>query len=358
MRHSDIGRDGSSVGAAVTPFQADADATIRLAVAAEQLGYARFGSAEGWTHDAVVLLAQIAGVTSRIGLATTVLPVWSRTPAAIAMAAASLQRASDGRFALGLGASSPPLVEGLHGIRWQQPASRMRTTLVAVRALLDGGRLPLEREHVRPLRLGAPPERRVPILLAALAPSSVRLAGELADDWLPFLWARSRLPDGRILLAEGEAAAERSTATGVAASVPLAIAEDEETARQIAAGWLLAYLTRMGPLYPRMLRDQFGFAHEVDALLDANANGGPPRLPAAAERLARDVTVMGTYEEAPDAVRLWLEAGADNIDLVLPLGLPEEQHREMLGAAAPAAASPDARVAPVIDIPARTDASS
>jgi hypothetical protein len=88
-----------------------------------------------------------------------------------------------------------------------------------------------------------------------------------------------------------------------------------------------------------MLRDQFGFAREVDALLDANANGGPPRLPAAAERLARDVTVMGTYEEAPDAVRLWLNAGADTIDLVLPLGLPEQQHREILEAAAPAAAS-------------------
>jgi alkanesulfonate monooxygenase SsuD/methylene tetrahydromethanopterin reductase-like flavin-dependent oxidoreductase (luciferase family) len=326
---------GSSVGAGVTPFQTDAEATIRLAVGAEELGYARFGAAEGWTQDAVVLLTQIAGVTSRIGLATAVLPVWSRTPAAIAMAAAGLQRASDGRFALGLGASSPPLVEGLHGLSWQQPVDRLRTTLVAVRTLLDGERLPLDRENVRALRLGAPPERPVPILLAALAPSSVRLAGELADYWLPFLWARSRLDDGKTLLAEGEALAEAPTATGVAASVPLAIAQDEEAARQIAAGWLLAYLTRMGPLYPRMLRDQFGFANEVDALLAANGSGGSPRLPAAAERLARDVTVIGTYDEAPDAVRLWLEAGADSIDLVLPLGLPEEQLHEMLEAAAP-----------------------
>jgi alkanesulfonate monooxygenase SsuD/methylene tetrahydromethanopterin reductase-like flavin-dependent oxidoreductase (luciferase family) len=332
-------RAGSSVGAGVTPFQTDADAAIRLAVDAEQRGYARFGAAEGWTHDAVVLLTQIAGVTSRIGLGTGVLPVWSRTPAAIAMAAAGLQRASDGRFALGLGASSPPLVEGLHGIAWRQPLDRLRATLVAVRALLEGHRLPLERERVRPLRLGAPPERRVPILLAALAPASVRLAGELADHWLPFLWARSRLNDGRTLLAEGEALAEPRSPTGVTVSVPLAIAEDVETARQIAAGWLVAYLTRMGPLYPRMLRDQFGFAHEVDALLGANANGGPPRLPTAAERLARDVTVMGTYEEAQDTIRLWLEAGADAIDLVLPLGVPEEQLHEMLEAAAPAARS-------------------
>ena len=328
----------SPVGAGVTPFQTDDEATIRLAVAAEELGYGRFGAAEGWTHDAVVVLTRIAGVTTRIGLATGVLPVWSRTPAAIAMAAASLQRASGGRFELGLGASSPPLVEGLHGLIWEQPVDRLRTTLVAVRALLGGARLPLDREGVRPLRLGAPPEPRVPISLAALAPASVRLAGELADNWLPFLWARSRIADGRALLAEGEARADDAITTGVTVSVPLAIAEDEERARAIAAGWLLAYLTRMGPLYPRMLRDRFGYADEAEALLEANANGGVPRLPAKAERLARDVTVIGTYDEAPQAVRLWLEQGADAIDLIVPLGLPEEQLREMLEAAAPAAA--------------------
>jgi alkanesulfonate monooxygenase SsuD/methylene tetrahydromethanopterin reductase-like flavin-dependent oxidoreductase (luciferase family) len=331
------GTTASNVGAGVTPFQTDDEATIRLAVVAEELGYGRFGAAEGWTHDAVVLIARIAAVTSRIGLATGVLSVWSRSPAAIAMAAASLQRACDGRFALGLGASSPPLVEGLHGLVWERPVDRMRATLVAVRALLDGARLPLDREGVRPLRLGAPPEPRVPIALAALAPASVRLAGELADAWLPFLWARSRIADGRALLAEGEARAEESSPTRVNASVPLAIAEDEEAARAIAAGWLLAYLTRMGPLYPRLLRDQFGYAEEVEALLEANANGGMPQLPAKAERLARDVTVIGTYDEAPQAVRLWLEQGADAIDLIMPLGLPEEQLREMLEAAAPGA---------------------
>ena len=331
------GKD-ARVGAGVTPFQTDADATIRLAVASEELGYGRFGSAEGWTQDAVVLMTQIAGVTSRIGLATTVLPVWSRSPAAIAMAAAGLQRASDGRFALGLGASSPPLVEGLHGLTWERPLVRMRTTLQTVRTLLDGGRVPLDRDDVRPLRLGALPEGRIPIQLAALAPSSVRIAGELADQWLPFLWARSRLPDGRTLLLEGEDRAEAPSPTGVIASVPLAIGVDEAATRQIAAAWLVAYLTRMGPLYPRMLRDYFGYAPEVDALLAANADGGPPQLPAEAERLALDVTVMATYDGAPDAARAWLEAGADAIDLVLPFGLPEAQLREMLEAAAPAAA--------------------
>jgi len=322
------------VGAGVTPFQVDADATIRLAVLAEELGLVRFGSAEGWTHDAVVLLTQIAGATSRIGIGSSVLPVWSRTPAAIAMAAAGLQRVSGGRFALGLGASSPPLVEGLHGLTWSAPAERMRATVVAVRALLEGGRTPLEREGPRPLKLGAPPEQPVPIMLAALAPASVRLAGELADEWVPFLWARSRMDDGRALVTEGEAVAERAAPTIVAPSVPLAIGESEEAARTIAAGWLYAYLTRMGPLYPSMLRDRFGYAGGVDALLEANDGRGLPRLPGAAEELARDVTLMATYDEAGEGISAWFEAGADSVDLVLPPGVPEPQLREMLEAAA------------------------
>jgi hypothetical protein len=94
----------------------------------------------------------------------------------------------------------------------------------------------------------------------------------------------------------------------------------------------------MGPLYPRMLGERFGFAHAVDALLAANGGGGPPRLPTAAEGLARELTVMGSYAEAPDAVGRWLDAGADAIGLVLPPALPEAQLHELLEAAAPAAA--------------------
>jgi alkanesulfonate monooxygenase SsuD/methylene tetrahydromethanopterin reductase-like flavin-dependent oxidoreductase (luciferase family) len=323
------------VGAAVTPFQTDAEATIRLAQRAEELGYARFGTAEGWTQDAVVVLSRMAAATSKIGIASGVLSVWSRTPGAIAMAAASLQNASGGRFILGLGASSPPLVEGLHGLNWSRPVDRMRTTLVAVRALLEGQRLPLEREGVRPLRLGVLPDEPVPIALAALAPASVRLAGELADLWLPFLWARSRVDDGRALLAEGEARADGRAATAVNASVPLAVAETEEGARLIAASWLLAYLTSMGPLYPRVLREQFGFAREVDALLEANGGGSAPTLPPAAERLADEVTIMATYDDAAAAVARWPAAGADALDLVLPPGVGEEQLSDMLKAAAP-----------------------
>ena len=311
------------IGIGFTPFETRADVLMRLAVRADAAGIEAIGIAEGWSHDALVLLAEIAQRTNRIGIATSVLSVWGRTAATLAMGAAGLQRCSGGRFVLGLGAGSPPLTEGLHGLPWERPVDRLRATLTAVRALLAGERLPSPAAGARPLRLGVVPEDPVPIALAALAPASVRLAGELADAWTPFLWARSRLPEGRALVQEGEARGD-GRPTQILPGVPVALAADGAAARRLAAWWLATYATRMGPLYPRMLSERFGMGAGVQAVVDA-AQERSPELPAAAEELAQEVTLLGTYEEAEQVIGAWLAAGADRVNLVLPPGQPEDE---------------------------------
>ena len=163
----------------------------------------------------------------------------------------------------------------------------------------------------------------MPVALAALSPASVRLAGELADAWTPFLWARSRLPEGRALVQEGEARGERRS-TQVLPGVPVALADDAAAARRLAAWWLATYTTRMGPLYPRMLGERFGMMAGVRAVVDA-AKERVPELPAAAEELAQEVTMLGTYAEADQVLGAWLAAGADQVNLVLPPGRPEDE---------------------------------
>ena len=172
----------SATGVAFTPFETRVDTILRLARQADALDLDRVQVAEAWSHDATILLAEIAAQTSRIGLGTGVISVWGRTPASIALAAAGLQRASGGRFSLGLGAGSPPLTEGLHGVRWERPVARVRETLIGVRALLAGARSPRPAPGARPLRLGVLPDVPVPIALAALSEESIRVAGELADE--------------------------------------------------------------------------------------------------------------------------------------------------------------------------------
>jgi alkanesulfonate monooxygenase SsuD/methylene tetrahydromethanopterin reductase-like flavin-dependent oxidoreductase (luciferase family) len=327
------------VGIGFTPFETRSDVIVRLGARADALGLDRVDVAEGWTHDALIQIAELAQRTSRIGLGTSVVSAWGRTPGTMAMGAAGLQRLTGGRFSLGVGASSPPLTEGFHGIAYDQPLARLRGTLTAVRALLNGQRLPAPAPGARALRLGVLPDVPVPIVLAALSPGSIRLAGELADAWAPFLWARSRVEEGRALLQEGEDRAEAPVPTRVNVGVPVALGPDEHSARQLAAFWLTTYATRMGPLYPRMLAQRFGMATAVDAVVEAAQRDRTPELPAAAEDLAHEVTLLGTYERAIEAIAVWFAAGADSVSLVLPPGRPEKELAEIVEVAAGAVAT-------------------
>jgi alkanesulfonate monooxygenase SsuD/methylene tetrahydromethanopterin reductase-like flavin-dependent oxidoreductase (luciferase family) len=327
------------VGVAFTPFETRTDVIVRLATRADDVGLDRVEVAEGWTHDSMILLAELALRTSRIDLGTSVISAWGRTPATIALGAAGLQRCSGGRFSLGIGAGSPPLTEGFHGIAWDRPLMRLRQTLTAVRALLTGDRLPNPAPDARPLRLGVLPDVPVPIVLAALSSGSIRLAGELADGWSPFLWARSRVQDGRALLQEGESRAEVPTPTRVSVGVPVALGPDENSARRLAAWCLSTYATRMGPLYPRMLGERFGMAAGVNAVIEAAEGNREPDLPAVAEDLAREVTLLGTYDRAGEAIAAWLAAGADSVHLVLPPGRPEDELAEIVEVAGGVASS-------------------
>ena len=314
------------VGIGFTPFEDRIEVIERAAALAERHGLAAIGVAESTTLAAPIVLARLAERTTRIRLSTGVLSVWSRTPATLAVIAAQLQRQSGGRFSLGLGASTAQLTEGFHGQRWRDPVEKLRSTLVAVRALLSGQRMPAPPEGVRPLRLSNPPETAVPIVLAAITAPSIRVAGELADEWLPFLLPPAGLLVGREMLASAAAATGRTKTATVTASLPVALAADRDTAARVAARWLATYATRMGPIYPRVLRAH-GYGGELDALLEANSDPRDARLPSSAERLAEDVLFFGTYDEVPDLLDRWSTC-TDELSLVAPLAVPADHIAE------------------------------
>jgi alkanesulfonate monooxygenase SsuD/methylene tetrahydromethanopterin reductase-like flavin-dependent oxidoreductase (luciferase family) len=305
----------------LTPMETRRDVVLHVATRAEELGYSAVFVAEGWGHDASVLLAEIAGRTTRIGLGTGVLNVWGRSPATIAMLSASLDEVSGGRFLLGLGTGSPSLAEGLHGVPFAQPVERLGQLTRQVRRLLDGERLD---ESVpggaRPLRLAVRPASRIPIGLAALGPRATRLAGEVADAWFPFLLPLSGLKEGVRLLGEG---AGRGGAARplpqIRPGLPVAVAPDPAAARELASWWVRFYLTSMGPLYARTLR-HLGFAEAVDVVLAGAAAGDPSPLGAEAGVLLDELTVWGDAPAARASLDRWYGAGADMPVIVLPPG--------------------------------------
>jgi alkanesulfonate monooxygenase SsuD/methylene tetrahydromethanopterin reductase-like flavin-dependent oxidoreductase (luciferase family) len=200
-----------------------------------------------------VLLSEAALRTERIGIGTGtgILGVWNRSAGTMAMAAATLDALSGGRFALGLGASTPQLTEGLHDVAFTRPLARMRQTLTQVRALLRGERIPLAvTTGARPLKLNVAPAPEVPLYLAALGDESIRLAGELADGWLPFLYPWSKLDEGRARLREGAArGGHPDRLPAIHPSVPVSVSDDPAKAREGAAWFVAFYLANMGTLY-------------------------------------------------------------------------------------------------------------
>src|SRR5437867_10371362 len=150
------------------------------------------------------LLAEAATRTTRVALGTGIIGIWNRSAATIAMAAARLDAISGGRFVLGLGASTPQLAEGLHDTPFEPPVPRMRRLVMQIRALLRGERIPLAvTTNARALKLNVPLAPELPIHIAALGDAMTRLAGELADAWVPFLYPWSRLATGVERLREG-----------------------------------------------------------------------------------------------------------------------------------------------------------
>ncbi len=325
-------------GVALTPMETRLDVIVQTAVLADELGYEVFALPEGWGLDSTTVLTKIALVTRRIQVASSVLSVWGRTPATLAMTAATLQQISGGRYVLGLGASTKALAEGFHDAAFEDPAGRLRDVVTKVRALLAGQ--PARLDHATaafPLRLGQPPAPQVPIWVAALGRRTLQVAAELGDGWVPVMVARDRLASW--VTSMREAAAPHGQALTVAAGPMTAVDEDAAAARSIAASCAAWYLTAMGDVYARSVSGQ-GYGAEVSAIIAANPRPSPRRavVPAEAQVVLDQLAAYGTRDQVREQLEPW-DRAADIVMIGLPPGIPWGNIEATLLAAAPAPAA-------------------
>jgi alkanesulfonate monooxygenase SsuD/methylene tetrahydromethanopterin reductase-like flavin-dependent oxidoreductase (luciferase family) len=177
----------------------------------------------------------------------------------------------------------------------------------------------------RPLKLNVPPGPDVPIYLAALGDAATRLAGELADGWMPFLYPLRSLPDGVARLREGAArGGHPDRVPAIFASVPTVVAADAARAREGAAWFVSFYLTTMGTFYRDSLIRQ-GFEKEVKSVLAVNIGKQTGIVPPDAEELLEQLIVYGTPEDARRRLARWHAAGADSVGLLLRPSLPPDE---------------------------------
>jgi len=193
-----------------------------------ELGYTDVWSSEVAGSDAFTPLAVASQWAPQLRLGTAIVPVYTRGPALIAMSAATLAGLAPGRFVLGLGASSPVIVQDWNGIAYDEPYRRTRDVLRFVKTALAG-------ERAGRFKLEAPPATPPPVLLAALRPQMLRLAGQEADGAILNWLAASDVP--RCVEAIGNPDAD------MVARIFVCPSEDVEYARNVGRGLIAAYLT-------------------------------------------------------------------------------------------------------------------
>jgi len=245
---------------------------------------------EAYSFDAVSQLGYIAARTTRLEMASGILPIYSRTPALTAMTAAGLDFVSGGRFTLGLGTSGPQVIEGWHGVAYDAPVGRTRELIEICRMVWRRDRLDYKGRYYRlpleggtglgkPLKLINHPVRdRIPIVIAALGPKNVALAAELAEGWQPIFYFPEKAPIAwKEPLAEGKT--KRAADLGpldVIAAAPLAIGEEVAGLRELARPYFALYIGGMGARGKNFYYDlacRFGYESEATKIQDAYLSG-------------------------------------------------------------------------------------
>ncbi|MGK2966743.1 MAG: LLM class flavin-dependent oxidoreductase [Tepidiformaceae bacterium] len=287
---------------------------------AEDLGYASISTGEAWGPDAFTSLAQIAAVTSRIRIGTSIVPVYARSAANIAMTALNMDRMSEGRFFLGLGTSGKAVIEDLHGERFHKPLARMREYIDVIRKASQGERLDHEGEFFTSKRFKltlAPYREKLPIYLATLGPASLRLTGELADGWLPIYLAPSRMESSVEELKAGAESAGRSLKDiAISPQVSIYVTGDRGAAYQRERPHIAFYIGGMGVFYHEYMH-RIGFGAEADKVREAyhaGDRGGAAGL--VTDEMVDAMTIIGTPNECRDQMQVFFDRGVDEIRLV------------------------------------------
>jgi F420-dependent oxidoreductase-like protein len=303
--------------------------TVDFVVEAEKLGMDICWVAEAWGAEAPSPLGYLAAKTERMLLGSAIIQLATRTPMAIARAAITLSNLSEGRFLLGLGPSGPQVIEGLHGVPFARPLTRMRETVEIVRQAASGekvaysGRefqIPLPGGEGKPMRLAMRAEHEMPIHLATLSPRMLRLTGEIADGWL----GTSFVPEGAKEayfdhLDAGLAASGRSRADfDICQGAEVAFAEDEDALRAMVAGRkkeLAFSLGGMGSETTNFYNNAYSrqgwaeVAAEVRKRWQAGDRDGAAGL--VTDDMVLATTLIGTEDMVRERLRVWRDAGVD-----------------------------------------------
>jgi probable F420-dependent oxidoreductase len=275
---------------------ADHEPLIRRAEAA---GYDDLWSAETNGADGFTPLALAAAWTERVRLLTGVVNPYTRGPSLLAQSAAALADASDGRFVLGIGSSSPAIVERWNEVPFVKPLSKVRESVQTLRPVLRGER------GVGGFKLETAPRHEIPIVIAALRDRMLRLAADIGDGVFSNFLPLSAVGD----------VVERARGAGEFACRFFCLPGPEDDAVALAKRMFAAYGTT--PVYAAFFRE-LGWAEQLDPMVEAWDAGDRKRaVELCPEDLVREIFVFGPPEAMKERLGEFEAGGVTSFTLML-----------------------------------------
>lgn len=289
---------------------------IDMVLEAERLGFDSVWTAEAYGSDAISLLCWIGARTKKIRLGTGILQISARTPACVAMTAATIDHLSGGRLILGVGVSGPQVVEGWYGQPFPKPMGRTREFITLLRTMLRReGPVTFAGEHYqlpynggsglgKPLKLIMKPLRAdIPIYLAAEGPKNVAMATEIADGWLPLYYSPYR--------PEVYAESLKHMKPGFEIACPVTVNVHEDLEQALApVKWMLAfYIGGMGAktrnFHANLVR-RMGYADAADTVQQLFLEGKRAEAAAAVpDQFADEISLVGPPARIRDRLQAW-----------------------------------------------------
>jgi 5,10-methylenetetrahydromethanopterin reductase len=285
---------------------------------------------ESWGRESFATLGAISQVTRKVSLGTSIINIYSRTPAIVAMAAITLDMLSDNRTIIGLGASTAAIVENWHGLKFNRPASRMKEYIECLRLMTRGEKVKYNGEffQINNFKILHQPQRvNIPIFMAAVNKKMVSMASKLADGILLYLRPLEELKRTATELKQ----ATKGKSFEIACSFICAMSNKEPEKARARAATTLAFYIAVGEYYSKFLADN-GFKIEVEEITAEYRKAGADNAAKyVSDRMLSSLVICGSSEECRESLSKFLSTGITlPIIQFNPIGDSESSFKEML----------------------------
>jgi 5,10-methylenetetrahydromethanopterin reductase len=285
---------------------------------------------ESWGRESFATLGALSRITRKARLGTSIVSIYARTPATVAMAATTLDMLSDNRTIIGLGASTAAIVENWHGTKFNSPVGRMKEYIECLRLMTNGEKVNYNGHFFKVNNfkiLHRPQRTHIPIFVAAINKRMVSLASKMSDGVLLYLRPLEELKKTSAELKQ----ATEGKSFEIACSFVCALSDKEPDKARARAAKTLAFYVAVGRYYSNFL-SQNGFKDEVEQIIEAHNNcGSDAAAKFVSDKMLDALVICGNSEECRKSLARFVSTGITLPIMQLnPVGNSETSIREML----------------------------